>query len=206
MNKKIIGLVSISIMMTIIACGFSSLPSAVPTLTSSPTRPSTLDAVTPTVLIPGSDQSFLETSGDLSRLYDLANPGVVTIWSFEDLGDVHTGSIPTGQGSGFVIDQDGYIVTNQHVVEGADEIEIDFVSGVKAWAELIGTDPDSDLAVLKVTLPAEQLFPLPLGDSDQVRVGNDDGGNHLCHRALSLLRKSCAWYQPGLFCRRSDPD
>jgi 2-alkenal reductase len=105
-------------------------------------------------------------------LYDLANPGVVTIWSFENLGDSHSGSIPTGQGSGFVIDQDGYIVTNQHVVDGADEIEIDFVSGVKAWAELVGTDPDSDLALLKVSLPPEQLFPLPLGDSDLVRVGN----------------------------------
>jgi 2-alkenal reductase len=58
------------------------------------------------------------------------------------------------------------------VIEGAVEIEVDFVSGAKVWAELIGTDPDSDLAVLKVNVPADQLIPLPLGDSDTVRVGD----------------------------------
>ncbi len=173
MTKRIFGLVSISLMAAIIACGFQSTPSTEPTLTSSPTQPSSSNEVeTPTVLTPGISQPFLDASYDFSALYDMTNPGVVTIWSFEDLGDVHSGSIPTGQGSGFVIDQEGYIVTNQHVVDGADEIEIDFVSGVKAWAELIGTDPDSDLAVLKVSLLPEQLFPLSLGDSDQVRVGN----------------------------------
>lgn len=107
---------------------------------------------------------------DLVDLYDKVNPGVVTIWIFQDVGGPHNG-IPAGQGSGFVIDQEGHIITNQHVVENAEEIEVDFPSGAKAWAELLGTDPDSDLAVLKVDLPAELLIPLSLGDSDDVQVG-----------------------------------
>jgi 2-alkenal reductase len=106
----------------------------------------------------------------LASLYQNANPGVVNIITFP--ANTAAGSLPLGQGSGFVIDTDGYIVTNQHVVADAGDIEVDFSSGLKAWAELVGTDPDSDLAVLKVDLPADQLSPLPLGDSNQVQVGD----------------------------------
>jgi 2-alkenal reductase len=97
---------------------------------------------------------------------------VVTIWTFADLGAPHDQSVPAGQGSGFVIDSDGHIITNQHVIEGAGEIEVDFPSGHRAWAEIVGTDPDSDLALLKVEVPPEQLHPLPLGNSDAVQVGD----------------------------------
>jgi 2-alkenal reductase len=107
----------------------------------------------------------------LVQVYEQANPGVVTIWTFADLGPPHDASTPLGQGSGFVVDLEGHIVTNQHVIEGAEEIEVDFVSGHKAWATLLGTDPDSDLAVLKVDVPQEVLMPLPLGDSSQTKVG-----------------------------------
>ena len=71
-----------------------------------------------------------------------------------------------------MIDYDGHIVTNQHVINRADEIEVNFSSGLKAWAELIGSDTDSDLAVLKVDVSQEDLVPLSLADSDQVRVGD----------------------------------
>lgn len=104
----------------------------------------------------------------LVELYERVNPGVVTIYIF---GPANSADGPLGQGSGFVIDAEGHIVTNQHVVQGADEIEVDFASGFKAWATLLGTDPDSDLAVLKVEAPAGELVPIPLGDSDTVRVG-----------------------------------
>ncbi len=107
---------------------------------------------------------------DLADIYDHVYPGVVTIWTYADIAE-NGDSRPLGQGSGFVVDQDGHILTNQHVVESASEIEVDFPSGLKSWAELIGTDPDSDLAVLEVDVPAEDLFPIPFGDSDQVRVG-----------------------------------
>jgi 2-alkenal reductase len=117
----------------------------------------------------GSTES--EEENNLADIYDRVYPGVVTIWTYSDSsGDGNTR--PLGQGSGFVVDQDGHIMTNQHVVEGASDIEVDFPSGLKAWAELIGTDPDSDLAVLKVDVPQDGLFPIPLGDSDQVRVGD----------------------------------
>ncbi len=113
-------------------------------------------------------ESVLSPPDNLVDLYNRVNPGVVTIYTF---AAPHPDTIPLGQGSGFVIDTEGHIVTNQHVVEGAEEIEVDFPSGFKAWATLVGTDPDSDLAVLKVEAPPEELFPLALGDSDSVMVG-----------------------------------
>ncbi len=74
-------------------------------------------------------------------------------------------------GSGFVISEDGFIVTNNHVIEGADDIEIEFFSGDRLKAKVIGTDPKTDLAVLKV----ESDKPLPFvqfGNSDGIRVGD----------------------------------
>ncbi len=74
-------------------------------------------------------------------------------------------------GSGFVISEDGYIVTNNHVIEGADEIEIEFFSGVRLPAKVVGTDPKTDIALLKV----ESDTPLPFvtfGNSDLMRVGD----------------------------------
>ncbi|MEO0677923.1 MAG: Do family serine endopeptidase [Pseudomonadota bacterium] len=74
-------------------------------------------------------------------------------------------------GSGFVISEDGFIVTNNHVIEGADEITIEFFSGEELVAELIGTDPNTDIALLKVE--ADDPLPfVPFGDSDTARVGD----------------------------------
>ncbi len=74
-------------------------------------------------------------------------------------------------GSGFVIDPSGVIVTNNHVIEGADDIEINFANGTKLKAKLIGTDTKTDLAVLKVE-PKKPLTAVPLGDSRQMRIGD----------------------------------
>ena len=76
-----------------------------------------------------------------------------------------------GSGSGFVIDDQGHIVTNYHVVEDADEVEAVFSDGTTLSAEVVGADPTSDLAVIKVDPNEVELQPLVLGDSDQVRVG-----------------------------------
>jgi 2-alkenal reductase len=100
----------------------------------------------------------------LSDLYQRVNPSVVSIL-------VELDGVGVSQGSGFVFDTAGHIVTNQHVVEGATQIEVDFATGLKLRGEVIGTDPDSDLAVIRVQGPLEQLVPLPLADSDQVQVG-----------------------------------
>jgi serine protease Do len=74
-------------------------------------------------------------------------------------------------GSGFVVSEDGYIVTNNHVIEQADEITVEFFSGDEMVAEVVGTDPNTDLALLKVA--AEEPLPfVPWGDSDEMRVGD----------------------------------
>lgn len=74
-------------------------------------------------------------------------------------------------GSGFVISEDGYIVTNNHVIENADEISIEFQDGTKRDAKLIGTDPKTDIALLKVESDKPLPF-VPFGDSDTARVGD----------------------------------
>ena len=155
-----------------LACSLSGLipfqnePTTVPT-TPLPAQPSPAH----TIPVPVISLGVPITEGDLPSLYTNVNPGIVTIWAYADVGAPHDEMMPTGQGSGFVIDTQGHIVTNQHVVEGANDIEVDLPTGIKAWATLLGTDPDSDLAVLKVDIPDDFLVPLPLGDSDLVSVG-----------------------------------
>lgn len=96
-------------------------------------------------------------------LYQNVSPGVVSVLVASPQG--------SGQGTGFVIDKEGHIITNFHVVNGAEYIEIGFTSGLHAVAEVIGLDSDSDLAVLKVDISADELHPLKLGDSDAIQVG-----------------------------------
>ncbi|MFQ5922373.1 MAG: S1C family serine protease [Anaerolineales bacterium] len=161
--KRITLLISV---LGVAALACTALPSPA-TPVPPPTAPPAPTLEAPTVVsdIP---LNVLSPPGNLVDLYNRVNPGVVTIYTFA-APDPNT--IPLGQGSGFVIDSEGHIVTNQHVVDGAEEIEVDFPSGFKAWGTLIGTDPDSDLAVLRVDAPPEELIPIPLGDSDEVEVG-----------------------------------
>lgn len=76
---------------------------------------------------------------------------------------------PQGNGSGFVITPDGYILTNSHVVQGASRLEVTLADGFKTQAELIGDDPDTDLALIRIH--GGNLVPAKLGDSQQIRVG-----------------------------------
>jgi putative serine protease PepD len=77
-----------------------------------------------------------------------------------------------GQGSGFVYDSEGHIVTNDHVVEGADTVSVRFWNGDTYDANVVGTDASTDLAVIKVDAPDSVLHPLTVGDSSDVQVGN----------------------------------
>jgi S1-C subfamily serine protease len=77
-----------------------------------------------------------------------------------------------GLGSGWVYDDEGHIVTNQHVVDGADSVSVTFANGDSYDAEVVGTDASTDLAVVKVDAPAELLEPLALGDSEALFVGD----------------------------------
>ena len=74
-------------------------------------------------------------------------------------------------GSGFVWDTEGHIITNNHVIEDGEVIRVNFSDGRSVLADVIGTDADSDLAVLKVELPADELIPITVSDSTAVRVG-----------------------------------
>lgn len=157
--KKSLWWVVVVLALSVIACQAtpslrsSSTKQGIPTATIAPQPPLTTGS--------GAADSSEEA---LVALYERVNPGVVAI-----LITAADGS--SGQGSGFVYDTDGHIITNLHVVDGAETIEVDFPSGYKAEGELIATDQDSDLAVVKVNAPAEELHPLPLGDSDQIKVG-----------------------------------
>ena len=124
--------------------------------------------VTPTPL---SEQAIAEVDSEdipLVNLYQRGNPAVVFIEILVNEGGT---LLPRGGGSGFVIDTQGHIVTNNHVVEQADAVRITFSDGSVADAQILGLDPYADLAVLKVDVLPERLVPLELGDSSTLQVG-----------------------------------
>ncbi len=116
---------------------------------------------------------------DVGAIYRSGGPAVVQITSTsegEPATDPFGGTVP-GQaqralGSGFVIDKEGPVVTNYHVVQEADDIEVSFSNQDTVKATLVGTDPSTDLALLKVDVDAQALTPLALADSDRVEVGD----------------------------------
>jgi putative serine protease PepD len=148
-------------------------PSSASTLTASATPPAT---ATPAAAV--------KTSGSLSvnQIYQRANPGVVDIkvrqssssqsGQFGAPGGSQGGQESGAEGSGFVIDTSGHIATNQHVVDGATSITVTFANGHTAKATVVGTDPSTDVAVIKVDAPASELHPLAFADSNKVVVGD----------------------------------
>ncbi len=82
-----------------------------------------------------------------------------------------TTEVPRGTGSAFVWDKKGHIITNYHVIQGADKATVTLANGKSYAARLIGQAPEKDLAVLAIDAPAEELIPIPLGRSDHLRVG-----------------------------------
>ncbi|HEU5264987.1 MAG TPA: trypsin-like peptidase domain-containing protein [Gaiellaceae bacterium] len=120
----------------------------------------------------------------INEIYERAAPGVVRInatstststapRSLDPFGSPLP-SVPSSSalGSWFVIDKAGHIVTNYHVVQGADRVTVSFSNRDTVRAVVVGTDPSTDVAVLRVQTSATALTPLPLGDSDKLRVGD----------------------------------
>ncbi len=148
-------------------------------VTPEPTRaPATQPVVTPQpppivrIEIPaGAD---LETA-IYTAVYQKVNPSVVFIENLTRVnirGEENTEqTLPESQGSGFVWDLEGHIVTNHHVVEGADALRVTFYDGIQLPAKLIGSDPDSDLAVIKVDPTLVTLVPVEQGRIEEVVVG-----------------------------------
>ena len=162
MNKKITLIIGILFILGLMACQFTPNFNLIqktqnPALVQPTLAP---NADIPSVIPLGSE---LTSDQVLTTLYEQVNPGVVAI--------ITTTSQGVGSGSGFVIDKEGHILTNYHVVEGATQVEVDFPSGVKVTGQVLATDLDSDVAVVKVDVSPDILFPLRLGDSDALKVG-----------------------------------
>jgi serine protease Do len=118
---------------------------------------------------PGADQ---ETQ-IYEAIYQKVNPSVVYIENLAQLPNDNNPSdiLPASSGSGFVWDAQGHIITNNHVVEGADALQVTFTDGLVLPAEVVGRDPDSDLAVIKVDPALTTLVPVEQGDINAVQVG-----------------------------------
>jgi serine protease Do len=132
------------------------------------------------------DSSLAEDQAALAALYEVVSPSVVNIQVVGDAQEISMPDIPgfelpegmpnmpqRGEGSGFIYDNEGHIVTNNHVVEDATEVLVNFSNGMWAPAEVVATDPQADLAVIKVT-PPEGLDwrPLPLAEDGSLKVGH----------------------------------
>ena len=144
-------LASVVLVLAMLACQTPSLQTQQPASGAEPVLP--VAPIDTNAVNPATEQ------GGLVALFENVSPGTVAILT--DLG----------QGSGFVYDGQGHIITNYHVIEGATTVEVRFTSGYMAYGTVIGTDLDSDIAIVKVDAPAEELHPLPLGDSDSLKVG-----------------------------------
>jgi S1-C subfamily serine protease len=194
MNKKYLSSTALSLtLLALSAC--NSMP-----LLSAATTPSELlkglETKPAAVSTPASTEAVAAMEGALENIYTRVNPSVVSIQvvqkaetSMPNLPGLRgfpfffgpQGQLPQqqepqqqfrqGAGSGFIWDKDGHIITNNHVVDGADKIRVTFADGSSAEAKVVGTDPDSDLAVLKVDVSADRMQPVELGDSTQVKVG-----------------------------------
>jgi S1-C subfamily serine protease len=117
----------------------------------------------------GSNRSGTPYGLTPQQLYDLVKPSVVKITVKIRTGN---GLVPQAQGSGFIYSKDGFIVTNNHVVNGADAIEVTFPDGMISKANLVGADPYSDLAVIRVDQTLSNLHPLLMGNSSGLKVGD----------------------------------
>ncbi len=122
------------------------------------------------------------TALSINDIYQRAAPGVVQVTSTTVVSvpaDPFFGNpfFPQQEqqqslGSGFVVDKAGHVVTNYHVIEGAKQVRVSFSNGSSMKATVVGSDPSSDLAVLKIDASSRALTPLPLGNSDEMRVGD----------------------------------
>jgi serine protease Do len=170
MNKRLLLFAALLLLPLMVLAGYS-MP-ALGVALAAPSAPQALSA--------GTVFDALELT--LGEIYEQVTPSVVNIQVVGGASAVIPGfpsdpSLPQeplpqqGLGSGFVWDKEGHIVTNNHVVAGAEEITVTFSDDTTVPAEVVGTDPHSDLAVLKVDLASERLRPVQMADSTQVKPG-----------------------------------
>ncbi|HZM25059.1 MAG TPA: trypsin-like peptidase domain-containing protein, partial [Anaerolineales bacterium] len=195
MKKRttLLSLLAVFGMIFLAACGTITLPAFGQPSDAAPVIPqATQVAPVPESAVPSNSDGLLSAyQGTLENIYSTVSPSVVNIRVVSKSVDSTSNApqIPgfpffnlpqqqgpqqqfqTALGSGFVWDQDGHIVTNNHVINGADQIEVTFSDGMIVPATLVGADPDSDLAVIKVDVSTEMLHPIQVADSNGVKVG-----------------------------------
>ncbi|NLD43801.1 MAG: PDZ domain-containing protein [Chloroflexi bacterium] len=176
------GLVSVIVVAALVVAALAGAwgRDAVVRAQGSPARTPTAAASASAPATQGDVVAALE--GTLANIYDRVSPSVVHI-EVREVASARAQGYPFGQqqqapqqytygsGSGFVWDTEGHIVTNNHVVEGADLVKVRFHDGTVLEAKVVGTDPDSDLAVVQVDAPAALLVPVKLADSTVLKVG-----------------------------------
>ncbi len=151
------------------------------TATAEPVATATSAMTTTAPVVAAAPASVLDLQAALENVYVQASPSVVSIRTrtlaaqqfggFGTLPEQDTPQYAEGLGSGFVWDTQGHIVTNNHVVDGAERLTVIFSDGLSLPAEVVGRDPESDLAVVKVDPTGIDLKPVNVGDSTAVRVG-----------------------------------
>jgi putative serine protease PepD len=125
------------------------------------------------VTVNGSEPAASTSPLSINSIYRRSYRGVVDITvQTTRQGQFGDSQQATAEGSGFVLDTDGHIVTNEHVVSGESKITVKFWNGKTYSASLVGADGSTDLAVIKVDAPQSVLFPLQIGDSSKLQVGD----------------------------------
>ena len=142
-------------------------PAPPPTLAPAPTTTAPAAVTTPRVV---TIMTTLEE--EIIQTYEQIGQGVVNVTNRSYAYDMFFRPVPQeGTGSGFVVDTSGHIVTNYHVIEDAAELFVTLPNETTVTAEVVGTDPSNDLAVLRIEADPALLHPVPLGESDNLRVG-----------------------------------
>lgn len=121
--------------------------------------------------VPASDPAIGDDERNNIEIYRAVSPGVVNIRTITPVRDFFAAYEAEGGGSGSIIDEQGHILTNYHVVQGAERLYVTMADGSAYEAKRIGIDPDSDLAVIKIDAPRKKLTVARMGDSDHLAVG-----------------------------------
>jgi len=155
-------------------CSLPSLVVTTPTATPTPVVLTATPTVAPPPVTPLPDEAKAanELEAQVIAVYETVGPSVVNITSRRIAYDMFMQPVPQeGSGSGFVYDAEGHIVTNYHVVEGADELIVALADGQEYEAQVVGTDPANDLAVLRIAAGERLPPPVAMADSSKLRVG-----------------------------------
>ncbi len=171
-KRWILTIAILTLLLVGLGCILAGLLAFKPATTSAIVLPTATTASPMATPIPDETQAVNALESQVIAVYEAVSPAVVNITNRSYVYDMFMRAVPQeGSGSGFVYDTEGHIVTNYHVVENAEELLITLASGQVHEAEIIGTDPANDLAVIRIDAGANLPEPVALGDSDKLRVG-----------------------------------